>query len=133
VIARCEISGSSRTATTSGRVTVRWLTAPTTYAEATVALNGTNVTGALPDLTTTQLVNGKKLGDYIGSWAAFDGVEALGSADPLDGARMASARVPAALTVATMPMRNLAVNTPDPDSAVKVSIGRALCSATDRR
>ena len=133
VIARCEISGASRTATTSGTVRVRWLTtSPSTYSAWTVVtLSGTTVTGTLPALTTP-LANGKKIGDYLGSWTAFGGVEAVATTDP-DGARVTSARVPASLTLDTVAMRNLADGTPDPDTAVKVTVGRALCAATDRR
>ena len=46
---------------------------------------------------------------------------------------MTSARVPAALSLDTVPMRNLTDGTPDSDTAVKVTVGRALCAATDRR
>ena len=72
------------------------------------------------------------IGDYVASWGAFSGAQM--SEQTVDGVRMSTARVPAALTLATVPLRNLADGTTlDPESAVKVTIGRALCSATDRR
>ena len=44
-------------------------------------LSGTTVTGALPALTTP-LANGKAIGDYIASWAAFGGAEAVATTEP---------------------------------------------------
>jgi hypothetical protein len=135
VVARCEISGATPSATTSGQLKVRWLTPASGYsAWTTLTLSststGTTVTGSLPDLTTPVAGN-KTIGDYIGSWGAFGGAQV--SAQTVDGVRLTSARVPSALSLATVPLRNLTDGTLDPDSVVKVTIGRALCSATDRR
>jgi prepilin-type N-terminal cleavage/methylation domain-containing protein len=131
VRASCDINGATPTAATSGLVKVSWLTGPSTYQSTTVTLNGTTVTGSPIPALTTSLIGGKTIGDYIGGWDAFSGVQL--SAQTVNGVRLTSARVPAALTLATVALRKLGDGTPDPDSAVKVTIGRALCSATDRR
>jgi prepilin-type N-terminal cleavage/methylation domain-containing protein len=122
VLAHCAISGSTPTATTSGTVEVRWLEAPATYSAWTPITVGSST--PLPALTTP-LGNGRTIGDYVDSWAAFSGAETITSAT--DG-RTATARIPAALTLSTVPLREL-----DPDSAATVRIGSAQCSATDRR
>ncbi len=127
VIARCEISGATPSATTSGSAKVRWLTAsPSTYSTWTPV----NATTDMVGLLGTSLANGKTIGDYVASWAAFADVQTTQTTT--DG-RTAIARVPAALTLSTVPLRNLPDGTPDVDSAAKVMVGRALCSATDRR
>jgi hypothetical protein len=121
VLAHCAISGGTPTATTSGTVDVRWLEAPSTYSSwTTIDLGGTT---SLPPLTTP-LGNGTTIGDYVGSWAAFSG--AGQTTATTDG--RATARVPAALTLSTVELRES-----DPDSAVTVKVGSAQCSATDRR
>jgi hypothetical protein len=128
VVARCEVSGGTPTADAAGTLNVRWLTgsAPSAYSAWTPVTLGTSTT--LPDLTTP-LGNGKTIGAYVDSWAAFSGAEQTTSTS--DGAT-ATARVPAALTLNTVPLRMLD-GAPDPDSAVKVRVGQAQCSATDRR
>lgn len=128
VLANCAISGGTPTATASGTVNVRWLTgSPATYSPWTlITLGGAT---ALPALTTP-LGNGKAIGDYVASWAAFSGAEQTTSTT--DG-RTATARVPAALTLSTVPLRELPDGLLDPDSTVKVKVGNAQCSATDRR
>ena len=141
VVARCEITAGSATATTSGEISIRWLAAPSTYTAwmtfelsgKTITHNSTIVDGDLNPLLGQTLANGKKIEDYIASWAAFGSPE--NDATTTDG-RTATARIPAALTLSTVPLRNLPGPSPvahDPDSAVRVSIGRAQCSSTDRR
>jgi hypothetical protein len=81
-------------------------------------------------LRATPLPGGanRTIGSYIASWAAFSGA---GKDDTTAGT--ASAKVPAALTLSTVPVRKLTDGSPDLDSVVKVSVGRASCTATDRR
>ena len=133
VMARCSIDGATPSGAASGSVTVRWLTAsPSTYAEATVTLDASGVvTGALPDRATTILANGKRIGTYIASWAAFTGAGTV--LDPTATARSAAAKVPAALSLTTVPVRMLGAVVLDEDSRVKLTVGRAICSGTDRR
>jgi prepilin-type N-terminal cleavage/methylation domain-containing protein len=134
IVARCQISGNTPSATMAGTVALRWLaTAPSTYsAWTTLTLSGTTVSGSLPPLATV-LGNGKTIGDYITSWSAFSGVDRVQTFDATTNVRATSAKVPAALSLATAPIRLLPDATPDPDSAVKVVIGRATASAMDRR
>jgi prepilin-type N-terminal cleavage/methylation domain-containing protein len=128
VLAHCAISGSTPTATTSGTVKVRWLTgSPTTYSSWTVITLGSPT--PLPALTTP-LGNGETIGRYIDSWAAFSGA---GQTTSTADGRAATARVPAALTLSTVPLRKLTDGSLDPESAVTARVGQAQCSATDRR
>jgi prepilin-type N-terminal cleavage/methylation domain-containing protein len=128
VLAHCAISGSTPTATTSGTVKVRWLIgSPTTYSSWTVIDLGSST--PLPALTTP-LAGGKTIGDYVDGWAAFSGA---GQTTATADGRAATARVPAALTLSTVPLRKLTDGSLDPESAVTVRVGHAQCSATDRR
>ena len=90
---------------------------------------GDTVATPLPALTTP-LAGGKTIGDYIDSWAAFSGA---GQTTSTADGRAATARVPAALTLSTVPLRKLTDGSLDPESAVTVRVGHAQCSATDRR
>ena len=135
VIARCAISGSTGTATISGKVSVRWLTDQPVDV---LGMDGGDSERhdrhgcpSRPDDAACQRQEDRRLHRKL------DGIRRCGSGGPNqptpDGARVTSARVPAALTLDTVAMRNLADGTPDPDTAVKVTVGRALCAATDRR
>ena len=96
MVARCEISGATADSNDLGTVSVRWLTtSPSTYSVWTVVtLSGTAVTGAVPvtvvsgtlPALTTPLANGKTIGDYIASWSAFGGVEAVAQTNPAPNA-----------------------------------------------
>ena len=128
VIARCSISGSTPAANASGAARIRWFddSPDDDYSPWTTVTSTTDMSIFLG----TPLANGRTIGHYVASWAAFRGVQQTQTT--IDG-RSASARVPGALSITTVPMRRLNPTTLDPDSVVKVSVGRATCSATDRR
>ena len=105
IMARCEITTSGASATTSGEVSVRWMTPTLTYSPwTTITLIGNVPSASLQPLLAEPLPGSKTIDDYLYSWAAFDGVE---KSPPTTGGRTATARIPAALTLSTEPLRNL--------------------------
>lgn len=131
VMASCSLSGGTPASSIAGDVWVRRVTGATSFAPwSKTNVNGTTTSGdSLSALLTQTFPNADPVSKYIQSWTAFSGAQATPNATT----KTAEARIPNALVITTVPMRLAADGTPDPDTVVRISVGRATCLATDAR